>query len=91
MEVKVRGEGEDTDWSAEGHSECPQLLMWPPVLPSGGELCVWSSSQVPPLPALKVTVMEAPGTVALEQPFRLTCTVRNGRCEPSSLPPSYPQ
>lgn len=42
MEVKVRGEREDTDWSAEGHGECNRLLpVWSPLLLPGGEVCVF--------------------------------------------------
>lgn len=33
---------------------------------------------VPPLPMLKVTVVESPGTVTLERPFRIICRVYNG-------------
>ena len=36
-------------------------------------------SSVPPLPELKVTLIEAPGTVKLEQAFYVTCRVTNTR------------
>ena len=41
--------------------------------------------QLPPLPQLKVTVVESPGTVSLERPFRITLRVHNGRSEYNTL------
>ena len=33
--------------------------------------------QVPPLPELKLTVVEAPGSIQLEEPFTVTCRITN--------------
>ncbi len=33
--------------------------------------------QVPPLPELKLTVVEAPGSIQLEEPFAVTCKITN--------------
>ena len=33
--------------------------------------------QVPPLPELKLTVVEAPGSIPLEEPFAVTCRITN--------------
>ncbi|CAI8028281.1 Trafficking protein particle complex subunit 13 [Geodia barretti] len=40
---------------------------------------------LPPLPQLKVTVVESPGTVSLERPFRITLRVHNGSGGPMRL------
>ena len=35
--------------------------------------------QIPPLPELKVSLVEAPGIVQIEQAFKVTCLVTNTR------------
>ena len=36
-------------------------------------------AQIPPLPQLKVSLVEAPGIVQIEQAFKVTCLVTNTR------------